>query len=85
MADTKSKPSFPNTIKELLAENIGATINFCKENTSREIIVDVRNDYLVTCATTAFGDATTDYRYTRIDSLERFKICPKGEPGVVYD
>lgn len=84
MADTKSKPSFPNTIKELLAENIGATINFCKVNTSSEIIVDVRNDYLVT-AKPAFRNATPDYRYTRLDSLEQFKIMPKGESVSLHD
>ena len=85
MAGMENKPKFPHTIKEFLAENIGATINFCDGKTPKEIIVAVLDDYLVTCTMGRLGGTTTDYRYTRIDSLEQLKITPKGASGVVYD
>jgi len=85
MANMENKPKFPQTIHELLTENIGATIIFCKEQTPREIIVAVRDDYLVTCTMERRGGATTNYRYTRIDSLKQFNIIPKGASLSTHD
>ena len=47
MVNMENKAKFPRTIQELLAENIGATINFCDGKTPKEIIVALLDDYLV--------------------------------------
>ena len=85
MANMENKPNFPPTIKELLAENIGATFVFYTKNRFDGIIVAVCEDYFVTRYKDHMGKATGNYRYTRIDSFEQFELKPEGASLSLHD